>query len=269
MINSFLNKRNVISGLLFCFFVTAILHGVETQTELNLLSIDECENMLSGYYRNEYIDADILFENLTYTEKELSLLFNSEHTSSNRNLEKENELLVLYLEYAKVLSTAYIFGGINKYGRRIHKMETEINLLMKKAKPDAEVYLKFADYLYTKISLPNNFNIISTLPILYRKVLLKAHDKNEAIVKSAWWHIGAANETTPNFCGFIESAEEYIEELHEYDRFISYIWYSIYYMKKYDTQKGWEYFNKAKELFPQHVWLIRLYTNYQAGVLGL
>lgn len=269
MINSFLNKRNVISGLLFCFLVTAILHGAETQPDLNLLSIDECENMLSDYYRTEKLNAEILFENITRTGKEFSSLLNSEAYFSNRNFEKENELLVLYLEYAKVLSTAYIFGGLNKYGRRIHKIDTEINSLLQKAKPNAEVYLKFADYLYTKISLPKNFNIISALPILYRKALLKAHDKNEAVVKSAWWHISAADETTANFCGFIETAEEYIEELYEADKFMSYIWYSIYYMKKYDTQKGWDYFNKAKELFPQHVLLTRLYTNYQSGILGL
>lgn len=255
--------------LLFCVSVNCFAQDVQDmQEKVSLLPIDTCEEILSNYYRTNTIEIDRLFENLTVAGNKLSSLLNTE-SKVNRNIEEENKLLVHYLEYAKVISTAYVFGSAQKYSRRVNKIDAEINSFIKKAKPNADVYLKLADYMYTKISLPHNFNIISTLPVLYRKTLLKAHDKNEAMAKLAWWCVSAANETTSNFAGFIERAETHIEELNVSDRFMSYIWYSIYYMKTYNVEKGLEYFNKAKAIFPNHLWLIALYDNYQKGKLGL
>lgn len=266
----YLRKYNFITVACVCFFVMgAALYSQTVQEELSLLSVDECEEILSNYYRTNIIDIMPIFENLALASGQLSSILSNKVPTASRNIETENRLLVHYLEYAKIISTAYIFGSINKYARRVNKIENEIYSFIEKAKLTPDVYLKFADYLYTKISLPKNFNIISSLPILYRKTLLKAHDNNEALVKLACWHIAAADETTSNFCGFIETAEDYIEELNEVDQFMSFIWYSIYYMKKYEVKKGWGYFQKAKEIFPNHVWLLHLYNNYQNGILGL
>ena len=59
-----------------------------------------------------------------------------------------------------------------------------------------------------------------------------------------------------------------LKELNEIDRFNAFIWYSIFYMKIYDTKKGWEYFYKAKNLFPNHQIVLLLYENYKKGILG-
>ena len=135
---------------------------------------------------------------------------------------------------------------------------------------EGEVYLKYADYLYTKLPLPETkrFNTILTLPVLYRMALLKDKTNKAAFVKLSCWHVSSADETTSNFNSQIKATEEYIEELNEVDKFNAFIWYSIFYMKIYDTKKGWEYFYKAKNLFPNHQIVSLLYENYKKGILG-
>ncbi|MGP1491575.1 MAG: hypothetical protein ACTTI6_11035 [Treponema sp.] len=53
------------------------------------------------------------------------------------------------------------------------------------------------------------------------------------------------------------------------DRFTAYLLYSIYYMKRYNSEKGRAYLRKAAALFPDHALLSHLYGNYKKGKFTL
>ena len=134
----------------------------------------------------------------------------------------------------------------------------------------AALYVRYADYLYTKIALPENtFKIVSALPVLYRKALMLDPDNTEAAVKLACWHIFPADVSTLNYNSFIEAQEEYLEMLSDADRFNAYVLYSSYYMKKYDSDKGRAYLQKAAALFPGHALLSHILENYRQGIFSL
>ena len=159
---------------------------------------------------------------------------------------------------------------MNHQGEETKKIDKDLKRFLKLSDLEGEVYLKYADYLYTKLKLPetNRFSTKLALPVLYRMALLKDKTNKAAFVKLSCWQISSADETTSNFNSQIKATEKYIEELNEIDRFNAFIWYSIFYMKIYDTKKGWEYFYKAKNLFPNHQIVSLLYENYKKGILG-
>jgi len=160
---------------------------------------------------------------------------------------------------------------MNHQAKIIKKTDKDLKRFLKLSDLEGEVYLKYADYLYTKLPLPETkrFNTILTLPVLYRMALLKDKTNKAAFVKLSCWHVSSADETTSNFNSQIKATEKYIEELNEVDKFTAYIWYSIFYMKIYDTKKGWECFYKAKNIFPNHPIVSLLYENYKKGILNL
>ncbi|CEM63067.1 hypothetical protein DWQ65_01600 [Treponema phagedenis] len=283
----FLNKRYLFCFLLtvFCLCVCTALvsqidSGVENNTSISvesdeiainegslkdLPSIEESELLFAEFYKTGKIDTEPLFVGLEKLEQELTKVQNLK--GKERNIEKENQLLTLYLEYAKIVFTAYLFGSINQSFPKIHNMEKQIDVFLKRCKPNSSVCLKFADYLYAR--LPENRKVVFKLPVLYRKVLLQDSKNNEAKVKLACWYTFSAQETTSNTNSFIEENEALIEELSAVDRLNAYIVYSLYYMKKYNTKKGWKYLQKAEELFPSYILTERLRANYKKGILSL
>lgn len=282
MIKYFLNSRLTFSYkiIVFCVMLSLIsTYGfaqipAETPSKeaLKIFTLEECNSLLVNYYNENKIepsDLDILIggiKNLTASLDKL-LLQNKEE----RDIKVQNELFLLYLEYAEVFSTIYNYGGINHQGKLVKKIDKDIKRFLKFSDLIGEVYIKYADYIYTKLPLPETkrFNTILTLPVLYRMALLKDKGNKTAFVKLSCWHISAADETTSNFNSQIRETEEFIEDLENIDRFNAYIWYSIFYMKIYNTKKGWEYFYKAKSMFPDHGIVSTLYENYQKGNLGL
>ena len=235
--------------------------------EKELLSLEQSELLFEEFYRTGILDTDPFFIGLEKLEKELIKL-QSMH-KKERNREKENDLLILYLEYAKIVSTVYYLGSINHRFMQIQDIEKQITSFVKQRALSSAFYVKFADYLYQKLMLPNSGSIILTLPIVYRKALLKDLENNAAKIKLASWYVFAANATTSNFNSFIEENESLIDELNTVDKFNAYITYSLYYMKVYNTDKGWMYLYKADALFPSHILVERLRNNYKKGMLSL
>lgn len=235
--------------------------------EKELLSLEQSELLFEEFYRTGILDTDPFFIGLEKLEKELIKL-QSMH-KKERNREKENDLLILYLEYAKIVSTVYYLGSINHRFMQIQDIEKQITSFVKQRALSSAFYVKFADYLYQKLMLPNSGSIILTLPIVYRKALLKDLENNAAKIKLASWYVFAANATTSNFNSFIEENESLIDELNTVDKFNAYITYSLYYMKVYNTDKGWMYLYKADALFPSHILVERLRNNYKKGILSL
>nr|WP_298678265.1 hypothetical protein [uncultured Treponema sp.] len=238
-----------------------------TDNEKELLSIEQSELLFEEFYRTGILDTDPFFIGLEKLEKELIKL-QSMH-KKKRNREKENDLLILYLEYAKIVSTVYYLGSINHRFMQIQDIEKQITSFVKQQRLSSAFYVKLTDYLYPKLMLPNSGSIILTLPIVYRKALLKDLENNAAKIKLACWYVFAANETTSNFNSFIEENESLIDELNTVDKFNAYITYSLYYMKVYNTDKGWMYLHKADALFPSHILVERLRNNYKNGILSL
>jgi len=154
------------------------------------------------------------------------------------------------------------------YSSLIERLKTKVELFMKAIKPNAKIYLKYADYLYLSLA-QGNAKAVHALPILYRKVLLLDKNNKEALVKLASWYIFPANEKTANINGFIEEAENYIDELEEIDFFNACLWYSIYYMKNYNVNKGFDYLQRANRIFPRHVYVAHLWNNYKNGIFRM
>jgi len=259
-------------GFSFFCFTQEIPVKSSDSDKIKIFSLDECDSIFTEYYRNNTIgdeDLKILIDGIKALTDSLEKILLE--NKKNRNIKKQNELLILYLKHAEILSTIYNYGSMNNQSKVIKKIDKDLKRFLKLSDLEGEVYLKYADYLYTNLPLPETkkFSTILILPVLYRMTLLKDKTNKAAFVKLSCWHVSSADETTSNFNSQIKATEKYIEELNEVDKFNAYIWYSIFYMKIYDTKKGWEYFYKAKNIFPNHSIVSLLYENYKKGILKL
>ncbi|WP_428770333.1 hypothetical protein V1L52_00475 [Treponema sp. HNW] len=264
--------HKLIAGILIfigflSFYFAAELYAEHPDT-IKIFNSDECDTLLSGYYGTGKIDDEdikTLTEGINFLADSLDKLVFQDKKS--RDIKEQNKLLILYLEHAEIISTIYNYEGMNYQDELIKKTDTDLKRFLTLSDLEGEVYLKYADYLYTKLShsKTKRFNINLTLPVLYRRALAKDKKNKTALVKLSCWQISSADEVTSNFNSQIRATEKYIETLNEVDKFNAYIRYSVFYMKIYDTQKGWEYFYKAKNLFPSHPLLPKLYENYHKG----
>ena len=292
MANYFLNKRAVL--FVWCVALSvyaytespaaqnAPLPQEQTQTEMTaavsqaqvsiqgILSIADCKALEEQYYRMQSFDPQLLLDSFDRIREALTASF------------EDVEPLNLYFEYAKLISMLYVYEGNRQCGKYDTLIQGEAQDFLRQAEKltgkhagftreqMSALAMRYANYLYTKIGVPKNtFAIASAVPVLYRKALMLNPGNTEAAVKLACWHIFPADVTTGNYNSYIESQEEYIEELSAADRFSAYLLYSIYYMKKYESAKGRAYLQKAVALFPNHVLLLRVYENYRKGIFSL
>ena len=291
MVSSFLNKPLVLSVALALFFAASMMQAAAQTAETaapaalqqqansaaspedasGFLSIEACEAALAGYYRNNTIDRRRLFTSFEHVHAALSAS------------DISGEQLMRYLEYAKLISVLYTHGGDRKCKKYLKHIDEQAPVFLQEVmqqggtteKPlttaqASALYLRYADFLYTKLVLQKQVNsIAASLPVLYRKALLLNPDNTEALVKLACWHIFPSDATTTRYNSFIESQEQYLDVLTLTDQFTAYTLYSMYYLKKYNSQKGREYLAKAAALFPNHGVLLRLYDNYKNGIFTL
>lgn len=249
-----------------------------TQTEMTaavspvqgILSIADCKALEEQYYRMQSFDPQLLLDSFDRIREALNTSF------------EDAELLNLYFEHAKLISMLYVYEGNRQCGKYDTLIQGEAQDFLRQAEKltgkhagftrdqMSALFMRYANYLYTKIGVPKNtFAIASAVPVLYRKALMLNPGNIEAAVKLACWHIFPADVTTGNYNSYIESQEEYLEELSAADRFNAYLLYSIYSMKKYESTKGRAYLQKAAALFPNHVLLLRVYENYRKGIFSL
>lgn len=286
------------------FFVTTyISFSFAEDLPSGVFSMQECRECLRRFYRFEAIDEKLLASSAEKLEGIIFSFLNARSPSVSRGsirayrgvrserierfdpsvsrgsirASKEcsldqashvQDLWSLYLEHAYVISAIYDLGGMKDYSSLIERLKTKVELFMKAIKPNAKIYLKYADYLYLSLA-QGNAKAVHALPILYRKVLLLDKNNKEALVKLASWYIFPANEKTANINGFIEEAETYIDELEVVDLFNACLWYSIYYMKNYNVNKGFDYLQRANRIFPRHVYVAHLWNNYKNGIFRM
>lgn len=232
-----------------------------------VFSAADCEALVEQYYRMQPVEPQPLLDSFDRVREALLAAFDAEQ-------------LDRYFAHAKLISMLYVYEGNRQCRKYDRIIEAEAPGFLKQAgtftgtgitkAQTAALYVRYADYLYTKIALPENtFKIVSALPVLYRKALLLDPDNTEAAVKLACWHIFPADVSTLNYNSFIEAQEEYLEMLSDADRFNAYVLYSSYYMKKYDSDKGRAYLHKAAALFPGHALLSHILENYRQGIFSL
>lgn len=229
-----------------------------------ILSIAECEALVERYYRMQAFDPQPALDSFERIRERLLMSF-------------DEELFERYLEHAKLISVLYVYAGnrqCKKYDKLIQDevlgFFTQVGKIAGTKTQTAALYVRYADYLYIKIGLPKyRFSITSALPVLYRKALMLDPDNIEATVKLACWHIFPTDVSTMNYNSYIELQENYIESLSVVDRFNAYLLYSTYYMRKYESDKGRAYLQKAAALFPDHVLLSHIYKNYRNGKFSL
>ena len=236
------------------FFVTTyISFSFAEDLPTGVFSMQECQECLRRFYRFEAIDEKLLASS---TEKLENIIFSflKDNIETQKNSDEKalylQDLWSLYLEHAYVISAIYDLGGMKDYSSLIERLKTKVELFMKAIEPNAKIYLKYADYLYLSLAQGNKNN-------------------KEALVKLASWYIFPANEKTANINGFIEEAENYIDELEEIDLFNACLWYSIYYMKNYNVNKGFDYLQRANRIFPRHVYVAHLWNNYKNGIFRM
>lgn len=232
-----------------------------------VFSAADCEALVEQYYRMQPVEPQPLLDSFDRVREALLAAFDAEQ-------------LDRYFAHAKLISMLYVYEGNRQCRKYDRIIEAESPGFLKQAgtftgtgmtkAQTAALYVRYADYLYTKIALPENtFKIVSALPVLYRKALMLDPDNTEAAVKLACWHIFPADVSTLNYNSFIEAQEEYLEMLSDADRFNAYVLYSSYYMKKYDSDKGRAYLQKAAALFPGHALLSHILENYRQGIFSL
>ena len=262
-------KRFLVMRKLFlvcaALFVCTLLSAYTESPVQKVLSFAECEMLVEQYYRMQPIDPQPLLGSFDRIREMLKTSFDAERFD-------------LYLEHAKLISMLYVYEG-NRQCKKYDKLvQEEAPEFLKQAEKltgiekeqRSALYMRYADYLYTKIALPEStFKIVSTLPVLYRKALMLDPDNIGAAVKLACWHIYPADASTVNYNSYIEAQEEYIETLSAADQFNAYLLYSAYYMRKYDSDTGRAYLQKAAALFPGHTLLLHVYENYKKGNFNL
>lgn len=276
MIRYFLNKtkkirlckKAIISSFLL---ISLISFAFAKDLPSGVFSMQECRECLRRFYRFEAIDEKLLASSAEKLENIIFSFLKDDIETQKNSDEKAlylQDLWSLYLEHAYVISSIYSIGGMKDYSSLIEKLKVSVELFMKAIKPNAKIYLKYADYLYLSLA-QGNAKAVHALPILYRKVLLLDKNNKEALVKLASWYIFPANEKTANINGFIEEAENYIDELEEIDLFNACLWYSVYYMKNYNVNKGFDYLQRANRIFPRHVYVAHLWNNYKNGIFRM
>lgn len=236
----------------------------QDEKEKNFYAKRRALETLSALYRGEQLDvAPFLSESLSLT-REMEEAF----AQKKRNIKEENVKFALCLDSLKVVFTAYLYGELDFESAALMKeLEKSLHKLLRRSRPCAQVYVKYADYLYAKI--PASSSLLFKIPVFYRKALEKDANNTEARVKMACFYCFAATAATGNFNSFIEENEWGIEELSPTDRLNAYISYSLYYMKKNDTKKGLSYLRKAKEVISGNILAKLLEENYKKGVLSL
>ena len=263
-----LYKKAIISSFLL---ISLISFSFAEDLPTGVFSMQECRECLIKFYRFEAIDEKLLASSAEKLEN-IIFSFLKDNIETQKNSDEKalylQDLWSLYLEHAYVISAIYDLGGMKDYSSLIERLKTKVELFMKAIEPNAKIYLKYADYLYLSLA-QGNAKAVHALPILYRKVLLLDKNNKEALVKLASWYIFPANEKTANINGFIEEAENYIDELEEIDFFNACLWYSIYYMKNYNVNKGFDYLQRANRIFPRHVYVAHLWNNYKNGIFRM
>lgn len=183
--------------------------------------------------------------------------------------QEQEDLFYLYLRYGLLLSFYYAHG-INHFLPVIQEFDAKVDAILKDSSFSADVYLAYADYLNSKLSWSQDaMSIIQTLPILYRRATLPPASEDvrtEALTKLALWYASPANASTPLWNAFIEGHIENIELLSPVDKFMGYITMSMYYMKTYQIEKGWDYLSKAEAIFPNNILNLIIQDNYSRGV---
>lgn len=177
-----------------------------------------------------------------------------------------------YLHAATIVSTLYASGLMPKYEDLLKSLDSEINKLIKRFPnllSSYEVCMEYADFLYSQFSWKENrSSMVMKLPILYRKAASLNKDNSVPLSKLAIWYISASNYTTSNWNAFIKEQENNISKLNNVDKFIGYLWYSIFYAKTYNFKKALVFLNNAKEIYPNSVLPIIIEENYKKGIIG-
>jgi hypothetical protein len=231
--------------------------GVPEQAQLLNDVKNDMAELYTAYYSGNAVDvADIL-------EKTERLEGLPEHYVGTPY---EKQALLTYIYSGEVVSSLYAAPENRQLKDRLDAFDHAMRGRMKTIIRDADLCLAYADYLYSRLSWQtDSAGIVNDLPVLYRRVLLLDTNNDAAKIKLALWHIYPASGNTANWNSFIRGHEPLLEKLSHIERFNGYILYSMFYMKTYDVQKGWDYLSRAETLFPQNPATAYVRYNYGRG----
>lgn len=195
----------------------------------------------------------------------------SEPRFSKSRFSFEDEILVYTA--LSTLIPALDSESASFFKEKIKNFEKRTKPLVSKTKDENILHL-YSNYLYSKLGWEKaNYGTIETLPVLYRKNAL--YNRSEkSLLDMALWYISAAVSVSDSsasvWSAFIIKQEKFIDslDLSETEFFNACISYSMFYMKNLDTEKGFYYLDRAKEIFPNSVSLAIVETNYRNGKVG-
>ena len=115
----------------FCFAQEIPVKSSDSD-KIKIFSLDECDSIFTEYYRNNTIgdeDLKILIDGIkTLTDSLEKILLENK---KNRDIKKQNELLILYLKHAEIISTIYNYGGMNHQAKIIKKIDKDLKRFLK------------------------------------------------------------------------------------------------------------------------------------------
>ncbi|MBQ9495088.1 MAG: hypothetical protein IJR50_05555 [Treponema sp.] len=236
-------------GLLMCVFVwNAFAQVIYSSNDIS----NEVESVRSQFFTGQNVNIE---------EYELFL----DTFLDQCNLRDDNALIQI-LDSFNLYSNIQTLHAAKESSDRINKFEKQIHPYVQRSK-NPNVIHEYASYLYSKISWSkNSFSVIEELPYWYKKNM-RLENTGKAELFYAMWLINAVNSKESNWISYIKQKESLIDnlELKRRDLFNCYLAYSMFYMKTLDTKKGFEYLNKAEQLYPNNYFSALLEINYKRG----
>lgn len=232
-------KIYINSLLLICFLFCSFT----LETEL-------LENFYSSYKVDENIENII-----THYKNELK-----------KEASKTN--IIKFMKYSIILSN---YALINEdYKQVLIDNDKLLNKFIKFFNNDAEVLNIYLDYLWSFLSWnkENSFEVLNKIPYTSRRICEIDKNNIEAKLKLAMWYCSATSYNTSLWNAFILEQEDNIKKMNKTLQFNAYIQYSIFYMKKNNVKKAFNYLYKAEEIYPESITPILIKENFNNGKYG-
>lgn len=240
---------------LSCFLISIVII-------CQIYALEDFSSQMNSFVESFYKAEEIDILNL------LSLLQDKHVEYLNTETREEN---VLYELLFGMTSLSYCMTYYDSEENRlfISNIEKSISSDIRKTKNE-KILNQYIKYLYSKIPwAKNSFSIIERLPLWYEKNILFNKSK-ETQLCYAIWYINAVTGNEVNWISFIKNSENLIYELSlsKTDLFNVYLAYAIFYVKILETQKGFDYLEKADEIFPNSFSVAILTDNFKKGRYG-
>ncbi len=214
-------------------------------------------------FSQEKIDALNILEDF-YSGKDV-VLDDALSICQKASTENVENYILSYTALSTLMSTA----NNDEYKKMFDDFEKSILSIIIKNKNYQYLHL-VTNYLYSKFSWQKDtFDLVSDLPSLYQLNYLENKDES-SLLDMAIWYTSVANTKTIIWNSYIKENEKLIDSLNltKIEKFNALLSYSIFYFKNLETDKGFEFLERAKEIYPESIHVAIIEINLMNGKGG-